>query len=78
MAANASSTIGRREAPPLVEAPGRVTGATVLHPDPAAAAERWEQVLGAPPGGVRFERGPEPRIAFFEAEIDGGVVRFGG
>ena len=45
---------------------GRLAGITVAVSDPAAVAERWGYVLGAPVGGE-----PEPVLA-----LDGAEVRF--
>ncbi len=46
--------------------PGRLTGVTVAVADPAAAAERWGDVLGVAPGG------PETR----SLELDNATVAF--
>jgi hypothetical protein len=63
---------------PAQKGPGRLTGATLRSPDPAALAERWGEVLGRPPRGgivdldggmLRFEPGEPEGIASFHVSL---------
>lgn len=53
---------------PAQPGPGRVAGAVISAPDPAAAAARWTEVLGEVPEGVEFIEGPETRLSAFRFE----------
>jgi hypothetical protein len=49
-------------------APGRLLGATVAVPDPAAVAERWGRVLGVDPSGGELRLDHDGSIRFTEGD----------
>ena len=56
--------------PEWTPGPGRLLGATVAVPDPAAAAERWGEILGEAPPGIGFVEG-EDAVTEFRVALPG-------
>src|SRR4051794_31567849 len=55
-------------------APGELLGVTVAAPDAEETAERWRQVLGRKPPGVRFVEG-EDEVTEFRVALPGATAR---